>query len=90
MFFSLPIFELNLGNGDNDSLLEKRTGVSRSLDTWERIARGGEVESKRRFDRDELEMIPRRRSKVSVGFKTAHGCVYMCIMNSDSSYRLCI
>lgn len=57
-FPPFPIFELDLGSGDNDSILEERTGISRSSDTWERIAKVGEVESKRRFNRDELEMIP--------------------------------
>lgn len=70
-FPPLLIFELNWGNGDHDRILEERTGISRSLDTWERNARAGAVQSKRRVNRDELEMIPRRGGKVSVVLKTA-------------------
>lgn len=53
MFFSLPTFELDLGNGGDDSILEERIGISRCLDTRKRKLFGvGEVERKRRFNRE--------------------------------------
>ena len=73
---------MDLGNGDEGSILEERTGISSCLDTWKRN-REGFVKHK---GEDELEMIPRLRVKVSVLFKS----LLLCLHASHVLWRLAL